>query len=69
MRVAKAASISLSVPALRIWSRDHVDLETDEIGGQCRQSFIVALRPAIFYCHVLSLDVASLAQSLVERGH
>ena len=47
---------------------DHVDLAADEIGGQCGQPIIVALRPAVFDRHVLSLDVAGFAQSLVERG-
>ncbi len=49
--------------------RDHVDLAADEIGGQCGQPIIVALRPAVFDRHVLSLDIAGFAQSLVERGH
>ena len=48
---------------------DHVDLAADEVGGQCRQPIIVALRPAVFDRQVLSLDVAALTQSLVERGH
>ncbi len=49
--------------------RDHVDLAADEIGGQCGQPIIVALRPAVFDRHVLSLDIAGFAQSLAERGH
>jgi hypothetical protein len=47
----------------------HVNLAADEVGGQCRQPIIVALRPAVFQCQVLSHDVAALAQSLVERGY
>ncbi|HEX3410283.1 MAG TPA: hypothetical protein VHT00_01080 [Stellaceae bacterium] len=50
-------------------SYDHVDLAADEIGGQCRQSIIAALRPAVFDRHVLSLDIAGFAQSLAEPGH
>ena len=48
---------------------DHVDLAADEIGGQCGQPIIAALRPAVFDRHVLSLDIAGFAQSLAERGH
>jgi hypothetical protein len=48
---------------------DHVDLAADEIGGQCRQSIGASLRPAVFDRQILSLDVASFAQSLVERGY
>ena len=41
----------------------------DEIGGQGGQPIIVALCPAVFDRHVLSLDVAGFAQPLVERSH
>ena len=47
---------------------DQIDLAADEVGGQCRQPIIVALRPAIFDSQVLSLDVAGFAQSLTEPG-
>ena len=48
---------------------DHVDLAADEVGGQCGQPIIAALRPAVFDRHILSLDIAGFAQSLAERGH
>src|SRR5262249_12331187 len=51
------------------WGHDHVDLATDEVSGQCRQPIIVTLRPAVFDRQALSLDVADLTQSLVERGY
>src|SRR6516162_11961943 len=38
-------------------------------GGQGGQPVIVALCPAVFDRHVLSLDVAGFAQPLVERSH
>jgi hypothetical protein len=37
------------------------------IGGQCRQPIAAALGPAVFDRHVLSFDIAGIAQSLVER--
>jgi hypothetical protein len=48
---------------------DHVYLATNEVGGQSRQPVIIVLRPAVFDRHILSLDVAGFAQSLVERGY
>src|SRR6266480_1053032 len=47
---------------------NHIDTVGDEIRGQCGQPIIVSLRPAVFDRHVLAIDVARLAQSLVERG-
>ena len=49
--------------------RDHVDLAADEVGSQCRQPIIVAFRKAVFDRHVLSLDIAGFAQSMMERRH
>ena len=49
--------------------RDQIDLAADEVGGQCGQPIIVALRPAVFDRHVLALDIAGFAQPLAERGH
>ena len=40
----------------------------DEIGGQGGQPIIVALCPAVFDRHVLSLDVAGFAQPLVDAA-
>src|SRR5256885_3644094 len=48
--------------------RDYVNLTADEISDHCRQPIIVALREAVFECHVLPLDVANCAQSRSERG-
>src|SRR5262249_41556425 len=45
---------------------DHVNLAPDELGGQCRQPIIVALRPAIFDRQILSLDIVGFTQSLAE---
>ena len=47
---------------------DHIDFAADKVGGQCGQSIIATLRPAVFYRHVLSLDIAGFAQSLPECG-
>jgi hypothetical protein len=49
--------------------RDHVYLAAEEIGGQRGQPIIAALRLAVLDRHVLSFDIAGLAQPLVERGH
>ena len=65
VEVALFAASAAAVPPCH----DHVDLAADEVGGQCGQPIIVALRPAVFDRHVLSLDVAGFAQSLAERGH
>ena len=65
VEVALFAASAAGVPL----GHDHVDLAADEIGGQCGQPIIVALRPAVFDRHVLSLDIAGFAQSLAERGH
>ena len=47
---------------------DHVDLAGDEVGGQCGQAIKVALGPAVFDRHVLTLDIAGFAQSLAESS-
>src|SRR5215472_6093337 len=47
---------------------DQIDLTGDEIGGQGGQPIIMALRPAIFDRHALSLDIADFAEPLAERG-
>ena len=48
---------------------DQIDVAADEIGGQCGQPIVMALRPAIFDRQILSLDIAGFAQSLAERDH
>jgi hypothetical protein len=50
-------------------SKDDSNPLTDEISGQCRQSVIVTVGPAIFNRHVPPVDIAALAQSLPERGY
>src|SRR4051812_10670928 len=54
---------------MRVVRHDQIDLAADEIGGQCGQPIVMALRPAVFDRQILSLDVAGFAQSLAERGH
>ena len=46
-----------------------VTLLLNQIGRERRQSVILAFRPAVLDCHVLTLDVAGLLQALAERGH
>src|SRR5262249_26542594 len=56
----------------RAWSTgcdDHRHLTANQVCGQPRQPIVVALRPAIFDCHVLTLDEAGLFQALAERGY
>jgi hypothetical protein len=52
----------------RVARHDQIDLAADEVGGQCRQLIVMALRPAVFDRQILSLDVAGFAQSLADRG-
>jgi hypothetical protein len=40
----------------------------NEIGRHRRQAIIVALRPAVFDCHVLALDIAGFFQPLTKCG-
>jgi hypothetical protein len=44
------------------------DLAVNQIGRQCRQSVILAVRPAKFDCHIAAPDETSFAQTLVERA-
>jgi hypothetical protein len=46
----------------------NVDLEANEVGGQCGQPMILAIRPAGFDHHALTIDVAGFSQSLIESG-
>ena len=48
--------------------RRSLDLAIDVIGGQRGQPVIMALGPAVFDSHVLSLDVSRFAQSFPEAG-
>src|SRR6267378_1258604 len=47
--------------------RNHSHLTVNQVGRQCRQSIILAVRPAIFDRHVLALDISCILQSLAER--
>src|SRR5262249_41562370 len=53
----------------RAAGQDQIDLATDEIGGQCGQPIVMALRPEVLDRNILYLDVDGFAQSLVELGH
>jgi hypothetical protein len=46
---------------------DHGRLTANEIGRQCRQSIVLAVRPAVFDGYVPALDKAGFAQALVKR--
>ena len=45
---------------------DHYDPAANQIGGERRQSIILALRPAVFDSQVPALDRAGLVQALAE---
>jgi hypothetical protein len=47
---------------------DYVDLAGSEVGGQCGKPVIMALGTAVFDRHVLTLDIAGLAQPLSKSG-
>ena len=66
--IVEVALFAASAEGVAARRHDHVDLAADEIGGQGGQPIIMALRPAVFDRHVLSLDIAGFAQSLPERG-
>jgi hypothetical protein len=40
---------------------------TNQIGGERRQLIVLKIRPAVFNHYVLSLDIAGIKQSLLER--
>jgi hypothetical protein len=42
-------------------------LTTNEIARQCRQLIVFALRPTVFHCYVVTLDVTSFIQTPAER--
>src|ERR1700747_1125996 len=46
---------------------NHAHLTTNQIGGECRQSIVMALGPAVFDRHILSVAVPRLAKASVER--
>ena len=48
---------------------DRRNLPADQIGGQRRQSLVIALRPTVFDRDVATLGKTRLVEALVERGH
>ncbi len=48
---------------------NHGDLTANQIGRQCRQSIVLAIRPAKFDRHVVALDIARFAQAFPERAY
>src|ERR1700675_1965120 len=48
---------------------NHSHPTTNQICGQCWQSIIVTLCPAVFDCHVSAVDVPHFAQARMERTH
>src|SRR5262249_35863899 len=47
---------------------DHGNLSAHQFTGQRRQPIILAVRPAVFDCDVLALDIARLPQPLSKRA-
>ena len=47
---------------------NHGHLTANQIGRQCRQSIILAVRPAVFDRDVSALDIAGFAQALAKRA-
>ena len=75
--VAKAASISSSVLALRMRTGcgggtaggdDHRHLAANEVGGHFRQLVIAIAAPAIFDGDVFALDIAGFGEAILESG-
>ena len=48
---------------------DHIDFTGNKVGDQSRYSIKATFLPRVFYCQVLSLDIAGFAQSLAECGY
>jgi hypothetical protein len=42
-------------------------LLADQIGRQCRQSFVLTFSPTVFDRNILAFDIAGLLQALAER--
>ena len=47
----------------------HVRIETGELRAESSRAFRSETAPAVFDRNILSFDVASLAESLAERGY
>src|SRR6266536_1721836 len=45
------------------------DLAASAAGGQCRQSIVLAIRPAVYDRYIVALDIANFAQTVAERSH
>src|SRR5262249_22141411 len=50
-------------------NRNRAHLTTDQIGGQCRQSVVLALREAVLDRQVLALDIADFLEPLAKGHH
>lgn len=48
---------------------DQIDLASDEVGGERRQSVVRPFGPAKFNCDVLPLSISGFAQSHAKRGY
>jgi hypothetical protein len=48
---------------------DHGDAPVHQIGGQCRQPIVLAVRETVFDRQVLALDIAGFLQPLPEGNH
>jgi hypothetical protein len=44
-------------------------MTADEIIGECGQSIVVAIGPAVLDRRILALDIAGFAQALTESGY
>ncbi|MBH5370579.1 hypothetical protein [Bradyrhizobium glycinis] len=45
---------------------DEIDFKVDQFTRQCRKPFDVQVRSSNLYEHVLTIDVAEFAQSLIK---
>ena len=48
---------------------NHGHLTANQISRQCRQSIVLAVRPAVLYRHVSVLEIAGVLQALAEPTH
>ena len=45
---------------------DNGNPAADQLAGHCRQAIDLTLRPAVFNCHVLTFDIASVFEALAK---
>src|SRR6516162_3030971 len=48
---------------------DHGHLAVDQVGYQCRQTIVWALKPMVLDRYILAFDVTSFVQAFAERRH